>query len=164
MQTIYLIDLKDIKYVGEQVFIPIMQKIKQGKPANHIYPFSFKTYPKNTKSGVAAHQKRYIENTNFEVKSDKVFTSYTKLIKPWCKTVMELGGVDIKKYSTHSNRSAAYQKQNLWEYCLKTLSNVQGGGLRKHLLSITTSKSRKSQIFVFSRVCKYCDDHIGLYC
>ena len=55
MQTIYLIDLKDIKYVGEQVFIPIMQKIKQGKPANHIYPFSFKTYPKNTKTGVAAH-------------------------------------------------------------------------------------------------------------
>ena len=46
---------------------------------------------------------------------------------------MELGDVDIQKYSTHSNRSAAYQKQNLWEYRLKT-SNVQGGGLRKHLL------------------------------
>ena len=47
---------------------------------------------------------------------------------------MELGDVDIQKYSTHSDRSAAYQKQNLWEYRLKTLSNVQGGGLRKHLL------------------------------
>ena len=74
----------------------------------------------------------------------KFLLATQNLIKPWCKTVMELGGVDIKKYSTHSNRSAAYQKQNLWEYCLKTLSNVQGGGLRKHLLSITTSKSRKS--------------------
>ena len=50
MQTIYLIDLKDIKYVGEQVFIPIMQKIKQGKPGNHIYPFNFKTYPKKHKT------------------------------------------------------------------------------------------------------------------
>ena len=29
MQTIHLINLKDIKYVGEQVFIPIMQKIKK---------------------------------------------------------------------------------------------------------------------------------------
>ena len=38
MQTVHLINLKDIKYVGEQVFIPIMQKIKQSKPENHIYP------------------------------------------------------------------------------------------------------------------------------
>ena len=48
-QTIHLINLKDIKYVGVQVFIPIMQKIKQSKPGNHIYPLSFKTYPKETK-------------------------------------------------------------------------------------------------------------------
>ena len=43
MQTIHLINLKDIKYVGEQVFIPIMQKIKQSKSGYHIYPLSFKT-------------------------------------------------------------------------------------------------------------------------
>ena len=42
MQTIHLINLKDIEYVGEQVFIPIMQKIKKSKPGNHIYPLSFK--------------------------------------------------------------------------------------------------------------------------
>ena len=43
MQTIYLINLKDIKYVEQQVFIPIMQNIKQSKPGNHIYPLSFKS-------------------------------------------------------------------------------------------------------------------------
>ena len=32
MQTMHLANLKDIKYVGYQVFIPIMQKIKQSKP------------------------------------------------------------------------------------------------------------------------------------
>ena len=61
MQTIHLISLKDIKYVGEQVFIPIMQKIKQSKPGNHTYPLKFKTYPKHTKLCVVAHLKRYIE-------------------------------------------------------------------------------------------------------
>ena len=63
MKTIHLINLKDIKYVGEQVFIPIMEKIKQSKPGNHVYPLSFKTYPKDTKLCVVAHLKRYIELT-----------------------------------------------------------------------------------------------------
>ena len=61
MQIIHFINLKDSKYVGDQVFIPIMQKIKQVKPGNHIYPLSFKIYPKDTKLCVVAHLKRYIE-------------------------------------------------------------------------------------------------------
>ena len=63
MQTIHLINLKDVKYVGDQVFIPIMQKIKQSNPGNHIYPLSFKTHPKDTKLCVVAHLKIYIELT-----------------------------------------------------------------------------------------------------
>ena len=77
-QTIHLINLKDIKYVGVQVFIPIMQKIKQSKPGNHIYPLSFKTYPKETKLCVVAHLKRYIEFTQNLRSSNKHFISYTK--------------------------------------------------------------------------------------
>ena len=63
MQAIRLINLKDIKYVGDQVFIPTMQKIKQSKPENHIFPFSFKTQPKDTKLFVVGHLKRYTELT-----------------------------------------------------------------------------------------------------
>ena len=63
MQTIHLISLKDIKYVREQVFISIMQKIKQSKPGSHVYPLNSKTYPKDTKLCVVAHLKRYIELT-----------------------------------------------------------------------------------------------------
>ena len=57
---------------------------------------------------------------------------------------MELRGIDIQKYSARSNRSAGHQKQNLWECQLKTLSNVQDGSQRKHLLNIATSKSKKT--------------------
>ena len=78
MQTMHLINLKDIKYVGEQVFIPIMQKIKQSKPGNLIYPLSFKTYPKDTKLCAVAHLKRYTELTQDLSSSDKPFISYTK--------------------------------------------------------------------------------------
>ena len=77
MQTIHLIKLKD-KNVGDQVFIPIMQKIKQSKPGNHIYSLSFKTYTKGTKLCVVAHLKRYIELTQDLRSSDKLFISYMK--------------------------------------------------------------------------------------
>ena len=73
MQTIHLIDLKVIKYVGEQVFVSIMQKIKQSKPGNHIYPLSFKSYPKDTKLCVVAHLKRYIGLTQDLRSSDKLY-------------------------------------------------------------------------------------------
>ena len=63
MQTIHLMSLKDIKYVGEQVFISIMQKIKQSKPGDRIYPLSFKTDPKDTKLLVVRCLKRYSELT-----------------------------------------------------------------------------------------------------
>ena len=77
MQTIHLINLKDIKYVGEHVFIPILQRIKQSKPGNHIYPFSFKTGQKDTKLCVVANLKRYIELTQNLRSFDKLFISYT---------------------------------------------------------------------------------------
>ena len=110
MQTIHLTNLKDIKYVTYQVFIPIMQKIRQRKPGNHIYPLSFKTYPKDTKLCVVAHLKRYIELTQDLKSSGKLFISYMKphqaiskdTISRWCKTVMELSGIDIQKCSTLS--------------------------------------------------------------
>ena len=77
-QTMHLISLKDIKYIGEQEFFPIMQKVKQSKPGNYIYPLSFKTYPKDTKICVVAHLKRYIELTQDLKSSDILFISYTK--------------------------------------------------------------------------------------
>ena len=152
MQTIHLISLKDIKYVGEQVFFPIMQKIKQSKPGDHIYPLSFKAYPKNTKLCVVAHLKRYIELTQDLRSSYNLLISYTKphqaisknIISRWCKTVIKLSGIDIKKISTHPTRQAASSKSKSMGICLKTLSNVQRGSLRKHFLSSTTSKLRKS--------------------
>ena len=79
IKAINLIKLKDIKYVREQVFIPVMQEIKQSKQGNHVYPLSFKTYPKDTKLCVAAHLKRYIELTQNVKSSGKIFISYLKL-------------------------------------------------------------------------------------
>ena len=111
------------------MFIPIIQKIKQSKPGNHIYPLSFKTYPKDTKLCVVAHLNRYIELTQDLRSSDKLFISYTKpyqviskdTISRWWKTVMELSGIDIQKYYTHSTRSAASSKVKSMGMSLKNV-------------------------------------------
>ena len=134
MQTIHLMSLKDIKYVGGQVFIRIMQKIKQSKPGNHIYPLSFKTYPKDTKLCAVAHLKRYIQLTQDLRSSDKLFISHAKphqaisrdTISRWCKTVMELSGIDIQKYSTHSTRLAASSKAKSIGMSLKNIIKCAG--------------------------------------
>ena len=76
-----LISLKDIKYIGKQLDITIMQKIKKSKPGNHIYPLSFKTYPKDTKFCGVAHLKRYIELTQNLMSSDKILLTTRNLIK-----------------------------------------------------------------------------------
>ena len=129
MQTIQLTNLKDIKYVTDQVFIPIMQKIRKSKPGNQIYPLSFRTYPKDTKLCVVAHLKRYVELTQDLKSSGKLFISYMKThqaiskdtISRWCKTVMELSGIDIQKYSTLSTRSAASSKAKSMGMLLKNI-------------------------------------------
>ena len=135
MLTIHLINLKHIKYVGKQVFIPIMQKIKQSKAGNHIYHLSFKTYPKDTKLCVFAHLKRYIElKQDLKSSSDKLFFSYAKphqaisrdTISRWCKNAMELNGIDSQKYSTHSTRSAASSKAKSMEMSLKNIIKCAG--------------------------------------
>ena len=134
MQTMHLINLKDIKYVGDQVLIPIMQKIKQSKSGDHIYPLSFKTYPKDTKLCVIAHLRRYIALTQDLRSSDKLVISYAKphqaiskdTISRWCKTVMELSGVDIQKYSTHFTRSAASSNAKSMGTSLKNIIRCAG--------------------------------------
>ena len=129
MQTIHLTNLKDINYVADQVFIPIMQQIRQSKPGDHICPLSFKTYPKDTKLCVVAHFKRYIELTQDLKSSANLFISYMKphqaiskdTISRCCKTVMQLSGIDIQKYSTLSTRSAASSKAKSMGTSLKNI-------------------------------------------
>ena len=80
MQIIYLINLKDIRYVGEQVFISAtMQKIKQSKPGNHIYTLSFTTYREGDKTLCCClFEKIYLTHTKLKRPSDLRFISYTK--------------------------------------------------------------------------------------
>ena len=172
IQTKHLINMKDIKYVGEQVFIPIMQKIKQSKPGNHIYPFSFKTYPKDTKLCVVAHLRRYVELTQDLRLSDKLFISYTKphqaigkdTISRWCKTVMELSGIDIQKYSTHSARSAAPSKAKSVGTSLKNIIKCAAWKSEKTFAQ-HYNKQIEEELDIRKSCkckCKYCNEHIGL--
>ena len=99
MQTIYLINLKDIKYVEQQVFIVIMQNIKQSKPGNHIYPLSFKSYPKDINLSVAAHFKRYIQKYSTH-STRSVASSKAKSMEMSLKNILKCAGWKSEKTFT----------------------------------------------------------------
>ena len=83
MQVIYLINLKDIRYVGEQVFISVtMQKIKQSKPGNHIYTLSLTTYPEGDKTLCCClFEKLYVTHTKLKVHLIYVLSATQNLIR-----------------------------------------------------------------------------------
>lgn len=115
MQTIHKIDLRDITVEPNKIIIPIMDKIKQTKPGKHLKPLEFLQYPNEPKLCVPSNLKAYLSKTINNRTSYPLFISYIKPFKPvskdtvarWCKDFLQLSGVDIKRYTSHSCRSAA---------------------------------------------------------
>ena len=72
--------------------------------------------------------------------SDEFFISYTKrhqaiskdAVSRWSKTVMELSGIDIQKYSNQFTRSAASSKAKYMGIFLKNIIKCAGKQIDKH--------------------------------
>ena len=73
----------------------------------------------------------------------------------WCKTVIELSGIDIQKYSTHSTRSAASSKAKSMGTLLK---NIKCAGWKSEkIFAQHYDKHIEEELdFVCSMTCKYC--------
>ena len=95
-QTVHAIDVKNIIVSDTELIIPIMEKIKQTKPSNHMLPLKFKGYPTESKLCVVTHLSIYLKKTKSLRKSSKLFVSYIKphkaIIKEtlarWCKNLL----------------------------------------------------------------------------
>ena len=119
-QTIHKIQVQDLKVTNDMLQIPIMGKIKQTRPRMHMAPLKFKPYIREDKLCVVTHLKHYLQRTSVFRRSQKLFLSYIKphsavgkeTIARWCKHTLNLAGIDINKYHSHSSRSAATSKAN----------------------------------------------------
>ena len=117
-QTIHSIKINDIIFTGDNsVVIPIMSKLKQTRPGNHMKPMVFKPYPESSLC-VVIHLLAYIEQTKHQRSGDSLLISFIKphkavskdTVARWCKNTMKWSGIDTDKYTTHSSRAAASSK------------------------------------------------------
>ena len=144
-QTIHLIKRKNINFINDNlVFIPIMNVVKQTKANNHIKPLKLKTY-EDKKLCVVSHLKIY-QNLVQALAPDEeqLFVSYIKphkavskdTIARWCRETLKMSGIDTKKYSTHSSRSAATSKAKEKGVPLKTI--IDSAGWKNERMFATT--------------------------
>ena len=119
-QTLHCLKRADIVFLNDKtLYIPIMSKIKQTKPGNHMKPLKFIAYPHDEKLCVITHLKEYLLRTiHLTPNESKLFVSFIKPFKAvskdtiarWCKQTLSQCGIDIDKYFTHSSRAAASSK------------------------------------------------------
>jgi hypothetical protein len=89
--------------------------LKQTKPGVHVKPLELEAFPSEEKLCVVSHLQKYLEVTESLRQGKELFVSFVKphssvsrdTISRWIKTVLELAGVDVTRFSAHSTRGAS---------------------------------------------------------
>lgn len=133
-QTVHAIKATDIIVTKEKCIIPIYDPLKQTRRGKHMKPLEFKVYTEEPKLCVIDNLSCYLAKTRHLRTSPPLFISYQKphkavskdTIARWCRNIMEKSGIDIKKYTTHSCRSAASSMANTRNVELKKIMDACG--------------------------------------
>ncbi len=117
VQTIHLLDLDTMTLSDTKCVFVIREKVKQTRVGYHINPITFEAYPPEPALCVISHLCEYINRTKTLRKPDckQLLISFVKPYKAvsretvsrWCKTVLNLAGINTKLFGTHSTRAAS---------------------------------------------------------
>lgn len=147
-QTIYLFEIDNITFQGDQVQITIARLIKTSKPSWHLEPIKFTKYV-NKKLCIVTYLKHYMDRTRvLRNNEQQLFISYRKpykkvtksTISRWVRTVMAKSGIDTSKFKAHSTRAATNSKVSKF---LPLTTILKSGGWRN---SVTYAKHYNLQL------------------
>ena len=132
-QTIHQIEIGDIKVVGDELYIPIMGKIKQTHPGKQMAPLRFRPYREKNLCIVNILIVYLIVSATFRTHK-RLFLSFCKphsavgkeTIARWCKNVLKNAGVDLTSFSSNSSRSAATSKA--FHKCIQLKKSMEFAG------------------------------------
>ncbi|CAD6206426.1 GSCOCG00012690001-RA-CDS, partial [Cotesia congregata] len=119
MQTLALINIKDITRSSTGLSIKIPDLIKTSRPGKEQPILTVPFFKKREKLCVASIMLKYLERTeNLRSNSDKLFISTIKPHKPasaqtishWIKSLLEKAGIDINTFTAYSVKHAAVSK------------------------------------------------------
>ena len=114
-QTIHNLTVSDVKLYENKCVLVYSSLLKQSRPGVHIKPTEIECFS-NEKLCVVHHLKVYIQKTSVLRQEERqLFISYNAPFKKvsrdtisrWTKSVLQLAGVDISKFTAHSTRSAS---------------------------------------------------------
>ena len=114
-QTLSSLDLDFMQEIDNEIIFTIREKLKTTKAGKHLPPIKFLSYPEDIRLCPVAHIKFYIGKTKPKRSQSKLLLSYVKPFKlvtnstigRWVKCFLQYSGIDIKKFSAHSSRTAS---------------------------------------------------------
>ena len=116
LQTVHLLKLSNMVKTDSAITFAITDIIKTTKKGSHIEPIVFKRYREDDTLCVVKVLREYIKRTQVHRSNkDKLFLTTVKpyqeasknTLARWVKTTLALSGIDTKKFSAHSTRSAS---------------------------------------------------------
>ncbi|XP_060553557.1 uncharacterized protein LOC132714668 isoform X2 [Ruditapes philippinarum] len=132
-QTLHLIEVKDIIFSPEAVFIQPNHILKQSRPGYHQETIHLKAFNENPNICIVQTLKEYIKRTENLRTGQRLLISTIKPFKAvsrstvtrWVKNVMREAGVS-EHFGAHSTRSASTSRARLHGIPLETIVRTAG--------------------------------------
>ena len=116
IQTIHLLDLKDMIVSKSQFMFKVSSKVKHTRPGRHLQDLKFKAYVPDRRLCIYTNLQKYLAETE-SLRGDetKLLISFTKphkvvardTIRRWIKQVLSNSGIGTTMFSAYSTRSAS---------------------------------------------------------
>ena len=132
-QTLHLINLSDISFVGKKMIIHLNHLLKQSKPGKHPGPLVLESYEIPRSLCIVKVFREYIDQTKDFRNSEKLLNSTQKphkgiakaTVSRWVRLFLHEAGV-LSCYGPHSTRSAATSKAKSRGIPLQSLLKTAG--------------------------------------
>lgn len=134
LQSVHLIDIRNIEFTENCVKIRIGDLVKQSRPGHHIEELIFNKYANNSLCIVTYLHKYLLITKTLRKAETSLFISFyaphkkvTKdTISRWIKTVLKDSGIDTSIFKPHSVRAASVSKANNARLPLETILRTAG--------------------------------------
>ena len=135
MQTVHLLDIRNMSITDSIVKVSIGDKLKQTRPGYHIHELEFPAYYADLWLCPVSVVKLYLlrkkplrgEITNLFISFVRPYRSVSKsTISRWVKTTLGLAGVDLTRFKPHSIRAASSSAASQAKVPLATILRTAG--------------------------------------
>ena len=121
IQTIQLLDLKDMTMSKSQFTFKVSSKVKHTKPGRHLQDLKFKAYAPDRRLCIYTYLQKYLavtkplrgDETKLLISFHKPYQAVSRdTIRRWIKQVLSNSGIDTNVFSAYSTRSASVSAAN----------------------------------------------------